>query len=496
MAYYNRIFIGALACLFSITIFAADLPGNPADDTPQQSLDRWKQHFRNQDAYDRNAKEVIASIGKDSQGRQTIQQIVNKHAVLPDGSKAELKTVVTQIPDKAKVASTLTERLKNAKDYAKNLGKASIPSFVGMAAFTGLMEGIGWVMDEGGEIKRLPSPDPEDNTAFTHKYCSQTNMTSNCVFANSGSDAASKYYDKFIKDNYYHSYIKTKQKTNEGISSGLAFESWSGYSRNAFDTADIWWGITIYIQTNSNYTPPVPKPADDQEIQSALEQALSNNNPALAAAIADAIKSAYSYDGSEGQKPSANTLAKEAADDMSVVLPKAFDNPVPTSNPERPSGYYKITDGEKTVEGYVTPAPISGTTDTTTTPIIDPVTGQPTGETSTSGGFDLPPFCDWAAIVCDWIDWTKEEPDLPEEDGNIPNEILPAVWTPFELVNFDATCPPDIPLTMQIIGSPVDSIFPMQPFCTFFSGMQPFVLLLSMILSVKIVAGSLNNTVF
>lgn len=493
MAYYNRIFICALACLFSITIFAADLPGNPADDTKQQSMDRWKQHLSNQDAYARRMEEVKASIGKDSQGRQTIQQIVNKAAVLPDGSKAELKTVVTQIPDKAKVASTLTERLKNAKTYAKNLGKASIPSFVGMAAFHGFMEGIDWVMDEGGNVTKPPVLDSTSSPTIYKASNSYGSVVPSDPDINKLAAWIENYLTTSTGRKYtYTGFTPLNYSGGEYYALTYSYNSSSGYTYSV--------NYEISRVTNPSYNPnaPAPQPVevDYQEIQIALQQALLNNNAMQAAMIAQAIKDAYSYDGSEGQKPSSNTLAKEAADDMAVALPKAFDNPVPTSNPERPSGYYKITDGDKTVEGYVTPAPVGGTTDTTTTPTIDPVTGQPTGQTITSGGFDLPPFCDWAAIVCDWIDWTKEEPDLPEEDGDIPNEILPAVWTPFELVNFDATCPPDIPLTMQIIGSPVDSIFPMQPFCTFFSGMQPFVLLLSMILSVKIVAGSLNNTVF
>src|SRR5690606_585195 len=110
--------------------------------------------------------------------------------------------------------------------------------------------------------------------------------------------------------------------------------------------------------------------------------------------------------------------------------------------------------------------------------------------------FKLPAFCDYASKLCDWLDWTQEEPELPEEDSDIPSELLPIAFTPFQLINFDATCPPDIPLELQIIGEPISSVFPMQPFCTFFSGMQPFVLLLSMFVSVRIVAGSLNNTVF
>ena len=444
--------------LISCTTYASDLPGNPADDTKQQSLDRFKQHLSRQDAYARRMEEVKASIGKDSQGRQTIQQIVNKHAVLPDGSKAELKTVVTQTPNKTKVAQVLTERLKNAKDYAKNLGKASIPSFVGMAAFHGLMEGIDWVMDEGGEIqKKNPELEVETTVQPYHQY--------RYVFSQTNQIVASVEALRRISNNYFTSSTRTNCSVNTSDN-----RVYCNVVNN--DNGSTGYFSYGYRELNPSYNPSAVNPnpshvnVSSSELQTAVKNALESNNAALAAVIADAIKSAYSYDGSEGQKPSSNTLAKEAADDMAVALPKAFDNPVPTSNPDRPSGYYKITDGDKTVEGYVTPAPISGTTDTTTTPTIDPVTGQPTGGTSTTGGFQLPAFCDWAAVVCDFIDWVKEEPEIDEPE--VPFKDIQRQEIRDDLLTIGSTaCPADIQVnwTGLPFGISIDKTVEMRPYC-------------------------------
>lgn len=451
--------------LISCTTYASDLPGNPANDTPQQSLDRWKQHVQKQDAYDRNVKEVIASIGKDSQGRQTIQQIVNKHAFLPDGSKAELKTVVTQTPNKTKVSQVLTERLKNAKDYAKNLGKASIPSFVGMAAFHGLMEGIGWVMDEGGKIQ-MKEQDSTDQTIHPyHQY----------YYWNPGGGPTPNQFTSYGQAvSLYMRYMESYAYLNSSCSGTPEIYTGKEAMRYSCNSTHVWgspspYSFLIVRNSNPNYDPssvPPDNSATDQQIETALKNALESNNPALAAAIADAIKSSYSYDGSEGQKPSSNTLAKEAADDMSVALPKAFDNPVPTSNPERPTGYYKITDGDKTVEGYVTPAPIGGTTDTTTTPTIDPVTGQPTGGTSTTGGFQLPAFCSWAAIVCDFIDWVREEPEIDEPE--VPFKDIDRQEIRDDLLTIGGTaCPADIHanFTGLPFGISINKTVEMRPYC-------------------------------
>lgn len=408
-----------LAIIFSLQVFtalASDLPGNPANDTKIENLQRYKNHLQNQLAYQRSMEEVHASISKDSSGRDQVKQMLTRSGLLEDGSKAELKTVVTQTPNKTKVAQVLTERLKNAKDYAKNLGKASIPSFVGMAAFHGLMEGIGWVMDEGGQVtKKNPDPvDPKNSNTWEYLY-----------YANNYNLPVKYSVDSFCKQ--FGGPWKGHPTQDQCIADGSSLT------------------ITVLKYKNVNYNPSlIPERVDVQpsEIEQSVKNALESNNAALAAAIADAIKSAYSYDGSEGQKPSSNTLAKEAADDMAVALPKAFDNPVPTSNPERPSGYYKITDGDKTVEGYVTPAPIGGTTDTTTTPTIDPVTGQPTGGTSTTGAFQLPAFCDWAAVVCDFIDWVKTDEELPEDkEPQVDTSLFDRKFD-FSF-NASAQCPPN-----------------------------------------------------
>jgi len=434
-----------LAIIFSLQVFtalASDLPGNPANDTKIENLQRYKNHLQNQLAYQRSMEEVHASISKDSSGRDQVKQMLIRSGLLEDGSKVELKTVVTQIPDKAKVATTLTERLKNAKDYAKNLGKASIPSFVGMAAFQGLMEGIDWVMGEGGQvtkppvIEKTPTYDPTDKHTSQYEYTIK-NSDGSSVVSYSMSSACSMQISYHNSWQNIYTYTYTKY-------SGLNCYATSIHKQTGDKTPEQ-VVATATRKNNPHYqTPPdnTPVPVSDSELQTALKNALESNNPALAAAIAGAITAAYTYDKSEGQNDAANRPVIDAAKDMSDALPKAFDNPVPTSDPERPSGYYKITDGDKTVEGYVTPAPISGTTDTTTTPTIDPVTGQPTGGTSTTGGFQLPAFCDWAAVVCDFIDWVKSDEELPEDkEPNVDTSIFDRKFD-FSF-NASAQCPPN-----------------------------------------------------
>lgn len=482
MVNYIRFLLCALACVLSVTSYASDPLEGYEERIKQARIAFAKKTYGMSDS--EATKKVTAGL-QEGKVKQTAKFI----GTSPDGSRITATASVTKPVDKAKVASTLTERLNKSKQYAAKVGKASIPSFVGMAAFTGLMEGIDWIMDEGGKVTKLPTPEQqqeydEQNAKYTSLYTYQETVRGQRIIAYSLASFCSQY-------------------ASGGTVVALYPQS-NSCTWRAPDNPNL-QGAIAQVFTNPDYNPsyvpsePPAPVATNAEIETAVKNALESNNPALAAAIAGAITAAYSPDQTDGQSisdPATNGLASSSNDDIKDAIVTAANNDGTEPNSGGKPGSYMITDGEKTISGQIDPAPVTGITDTTTTPVIDPVTGEPTGETSTSGGFQFPPFCDWAAVVCDWLDWTQEEPELPEEDSDIPSELLPIAFTPFQLVNFDATCPPDIPLELQIIGEPIHSVFPMQPFCTFFSGMQPFVLLLSMFVSVKIVAGSLNNTVF
>lgn len=488
-----RFLLCALACVLSVTSYASDPLEGREERIKQARIAFAKKTYGMSDS--EATKKVTAGL---QEGK--VKQTAKFTGTSSDGSRITATASVTKPVDKAKVASTLTERLNKSKQYAAKVGKASIPSFVGMAAFTALMEGIDWVMDEGGQItKEDIQPIVLDKNTSPYVYHTSDSQGEKVIVYDINA------YCSSVTPESYDDGSRVITYTFE--SSSTVYPSTGCLFKRYFDGVLSPPNMVKQFQryTNPDYNPssvpsePPSSVATNAEIETAVKNALESNNPALAAAIAGAITAAYSPDQTDGQSisdSSTNGLASSSNDDIKDAIATAANNDGTEPNSGGKPGSYTITDGEKTISGQIDPAPVTGTTDTTTTPVIDPVTGQPTGQTSTSGSFDFPPFCDWAAVVCDWLDWTQEEPELPEEDSDIPSELLPVVFTPFQLVNFDATCPPDIPLELQIIGEPISSVFPMQPFCTFFSGMQPFVLLLSMFVSVRIVAGSLNNTVF
>jgi|GEM_PF-4737923 len=452
----------ALQVAFAV---ASDLPANPRDDTPAQSLKRLQNHFSNQASYDLNnkraASEMVARVqmgAPNSAERARVEQLLTRSGVALDGSKATITAKVSQPANTAKVASAITERLKNAKNYAKNVGKASIPTFVGMAAFHGLMEGIGWVIDEGGEVKRLPTPQDPDPSSSP---CSSSN--DNCSYS-----PTLFWVANYERLGTYSSEVAASNAAWKGGNCAPYSPLVKGGDSVYRSGGDCIIG-SVLSKSNPNYLSGTPTPTPDliatpQQIETALKNALESNNPALASAIAEAIKSAYSNDSSPGQTPSANTLVADAQKDMTSVRDKAFDNPTPTSTRDKPEGYYKITDGEKTIEGYVTPSDTTstGTTDSTTTT-------NPDGSTTTTGTIaqEWPAFCDWAGIVCEFIDWVKEDEQIQEDE---PEEIDDSIFSrEFDIeFNMGAACPPNPIWKFDFVGQHWSKEIDITSVCDFF----------------------------
>lgn len=498
-----RILFCTLACFFSITTYADDLPANPRNDTPAQSLKRLQNNFKSQANYDAGMKRNLAELDariymNEGTKRTNVEQMLTRSGVLESGAKAEVVAKVTQPANTAKSAKTLVDRLGKAKNYAKNVGKASIPTFVGMAAFNGLMEGIGWVMDEGGKVTKVADPDSQDSLKYSSPYAFYNSGGEDFYSYSSFEDASQKYWDRLhnMNPDLYES-IESKSVVST-FSDRQGFYTEFRFIHKGYGVGGRITGFTILRKSNPDYKPdyvPEASEATSEQIETALKNALESNNPALASAIAEAIKSAYSYDGTEGQDNSSNTLVIGTANDMNNAVDRAFDNPTPNATSDKPSGYYKIEDGEKVIEGYVNTPDTTGKTETETktTTTTDPVTGNQTTTGTSTGSLQLPAFCTWASIVCDWINWTKEEPDQPEELKPVFEEINVPL-TPFSIAKFNAQCPPDENLSLNLMGQEMSFVFPMTPFCDFFSGIKPFVIALASFWAVKLIGNASFNS--
>lgn len=416
-------------------------------------------------AYARDyASGKMDTVVKQINGEDKVRTQIRDSGYDPDtGKKIRIEANVTQTPNKAKVASTLADRLKKAGDYAKKAGKASIPAFVGGAAVQALVDGVGWVMDEGGKVTKIP-----DGTLHPGKNIIICNGVNGCslnesiLFSKLDDNSTFASQSEAICDAWVSKLGGTKHSNSR-----------NGSCIVTINGANKFYGVgsrTITQQEADSSSQP--QEVTQEQLTEALKNALESNNPALASAISQAIKDAYTPEGklaSIGDEQ-ANGLAVNAADTARDAVNKAAKNTGSEPTSSGKPGYYKITDGEKTVEGYVYPTEPTGTItpqpDTGTG--TEPGTGTGTGTGTTTGGatFELPAFCEWAGIVCDFIEWYKTEPedDAPE----LPEHELEKKEIDKELLNVSgSSCPQD--LTVNWTGLPfgitINESFEMQPYC-------------------------------
>ena len=471
-----------LCCFLILTspVFAAertdyrDWDKNP--EKRQQVVNKWDSQFegvKKQIALTKNyANGSLSTVVDQWNANDKVRTQIRDSGYDPDtGKKIRIEANVTQTANKAKVASTLADRLKKAGDYAKKTGKASIPAFVGGAAVQALVDGVGWVMDEGGKVTKKPEPDP-----ITSQYFYRIDGVSYSYVGYF--DAAEKWFDYLLKKypSSYKSFVSTQINDRCDFPSGS--QSACNVRLNYINASNgqAWTNVTVFKVPNPQYNPSAPLPENvpvtQEQLTEAFKNALESNNPALGSAISQAIKDAYTPEGklaSIGDEQ-ANGLAVDAADTARDAVNKAAKNTGTEPTSSGKPGYYKITDGEKTVEGYVYPTEPTGTItpqpDTGTG--TEPGTGTGTGTGTSTGGatFELPPFCDWAGIVCDFIEWYKTEPE--DDSPDLPEHELEKKEIDKDLLNVGgSSCPQD--LTVNWTGLPfgitINESIEMQPYC-------------------------------
>lgn len=438
---------------------------NPATWTKSEYLQSVQDAVKLQEASINRGKAAIAEIDAraymdEGDRRLKVQQLLERSHTANDGSKVTTGGSVTQIPDKAKAAATLSNRLKNAADFAKKFGKASLPSFVGSAAVTGILNGVGWLMDEGGKVVMLPDPSVSDvNPSHRLYYYSSSPLT---PYFSTPQLACNSATSMANSENNGYRYSLTSITSNQCVVKMTHISS-GEVNPNA--------GFPLVSKSNQSYDPSYSSSssvvyATDQQIADALLAAMNENNPDLAKHIADAIAAAYSSDKTDGQPKEQGALVSIGEEEINNAIDQAYKNPTPDSPVSRPSGYYKIQDGDKVIEGYVRPAPIS----TTPNPIgtgtgtgegtgTGTGTGEGAGSGGSDGGFVWPLFCDWAHIFC-------EEPEVDELE--VPYHDLDKQEIKDDLIVVSSSaCPSDIDVDFNGLpfGISINETIEMQPYC-------------------------------
>lgn len=438
--------------------------------------------------------------------------------VTVDGSNATINTRVA-IP-----ANDDTFARKTAS-HAKNLLKGGAYAAGAAAAMKVILDGVGWVIDEGGKVNKKPV---QDNTNPHLQNCYQWN--GNCVASMAEAVTISRAYS--IEN--YPSYNITSHQVNG--------RTINFYDKNGL-TKDIYtWGYGKNPNYNPSAQPPTNTPVSDAEMEDAFYNWFKNNTHSLTDPVTTYIYSPKDSQGNalpkspSGSDPSfgPNEITDEMMDNYMEHRDANMQNPYTTSiSDSTQTDTTQNPDGTKT---STTTNPDGSTTTTRTETKTDPDTGEitttvtetttmPDGSTSTKTETstqtkpnpetsELPAFCDYAATLCtwmnrdtehkadekslwekitDWFDWTKEDPDSDNSDNEVdveePEEFDTSIFSK-DRFNVSKSCPVPETHTISLSGISVDFSFDLTPICTVLEFARPALVACSYLYAAYIVIGA------
>ena len=437
--------------------------------------------------------------------------------VTVDGSNATINTKVS-------IPANDDSFKRNTAKHAKNLLRGGAYAAGAAAAMGLILDGVGWVIDEGGKVTKK-NPDG--------------------VQCSSGSECA---YAQYL----YRSNPFPVEKTFTSISALCSYAK--GYlNRNSpcyllggtVPYLDNFGGIgTRFI--NSAYNPSVKPPPGAEVTEGEMEDAFynwfKNNTHSLTDPVTTYIYSPKDSKGNAlpksppGSDPSfgPNEITDEMMDNYMEHRDANLQNPYTTSiQDSTQTDTTQNPDGSKTT---TTTNPDGSKTTTRTDTKTDPDTGEvtttvtetttmPDGSTSTKTETstqtkpkpettELPAFCEYAATLCTWInrdtehkaeekslwekitewfDWTKESPDSDNPDNEVdveePEEFDTSIFSK-DRFNVSKSCPVAESHTISLSGISVDFSFDLTPICTVLEFARPALVACSYLYAAYIVIGA------
>lgn len=390
----------------------------------------------------------------------------------------DMKTVYPQIETNAQVAGSRTRVVAEAtlvvdkdkvwRDWNKKLSKFGKAVGWGAAAVQvgGLIvDAAGWIIDEGGKVTKKPNPndscgDSNCQSAPTLYSCTYSNYTS-CTKSFSSPAAA---VNAFLKE-----FGETASVTTCNTATRVCNLSKSTPFGNK---------ISFTSSSNPNYNPSAPPPQNTVVSEEEKEQVLKNllNDPKYADLAAQMIGNTYSMgpDNPDPDPDVVNDLKNKQKDVLKSDNPKG-DGKTRT-DPKIDTG----TQGQ----ADTTPKPDTGT-GTTPSP-------NPSSNTGSTTNFELPAFCNYAAKLCDWLDWTQEDKELEEAEKEEPEELdLGTIDKNRFRANGQCPAPIQVNESVRSLGKSVDFDLTIEwtQICNVAEDTSPLVLLISTITGLLILVG-------
>lgn len=343
--------------------------------------------------------------------------------------KSNINRVYPEIELKAKtpegrsrvVADAVLDTNKDAvkRDWKKNLKDVAKGNLKGGAAGIALgygvdriLDAMDWILDpDNNQLQRKPKPEEEDLTAYPNIYRYSGGVP--CAQFISNPQSQFSCVNAFTQSQGYRVTGNSISNPAPGITSVVSSHSGGGSYQSQYT-----------YQTNPNYNPQselvTSVPLTDNEIDNAVDDIIDNaaNDPKKKAAADAMAKSSYGriWD-DKGNLLEIGAEIKDATDDI-----LKDDDPKSSGKTEETPKINIPNESESTVKPdndtnkeYLEDDQGNVVRDPQGQPVKNP-NYNPNEKPSYSIKTEYPIFCDWASIVCDWIDWTRDEDDLPEKD--------------------------------------------------------------------------------
>ena len=393
----------------------------------------------------------------------------------------DMKTVHPQIETRSQVAGSRTRVVAEAtlvvdkdkvwRDWNRKLNKWGTRVGYGAAAVQigGLiLDAVDWVMD------------PENNT-ITKKPSEVDSNFQNPPFL---------YYDPLTGVKGFTAYQACTSLGDYHKQNAWKTYTFTFSNDTCHFTYDVKDGRTgfkysqpLTVSENLTESPKlVNKEVSEEEKERVLKDLL--NDPKYANLAADMIRNTYSI-GSENPEPDPN-IVNDIKDAQKGTLKS--DDP---KGDGRTRTDPKIDTGTQG-QADTTPKPDTGTgtnpdTGTGTTP-----TPNPSPDNGSTTNFELPAFCNYAAKLCDWLDWSQEDKELEEPEKEEPEELdLGTIDKDRFSANGQCPAPKEIDETVKALGRNVNFDFKIEwtPICSVAEDTSPLVLLISTITGLLILVG-------
>ena len=367
---------------------------------------------------------TVRQAQSDKLAQTTYKEISSKNVKVAQ----DMRTVYPQIETSAQVAGSKTRVVAEAvlavdkdkvwKDWAKKIGKVGKgANAVGGALVIGglILDAVDWVIDEGGKVNK--KPDPSYNSQFLYAISDVAYPTKELT--------CKTYTDRYPQPN--------RNNIPSGFVSGDFCRQWND-AQNRYNDYKL-----VQIK-NPNYNPSAPPQPPVPVSEAEIEQALKNilNDPKYADLASQMIGNTYSM-GSDNPEPDpavVNDIKNAQKDVLKSDNPKG-DGKTRT-DPKIDTGTDIKSDSTTNTESTTnvnetTTTNTDGSTTTTGTNITN-------NTTITNTNVNIPPACEYLAFLCEWVGWTKEEPELADDKLEIQERDV-TDYKYEQHVKFGSSCP-------------------------------------------------------